>query len=343
MLGLVLIYVGSYTPEAGGSGEGVSVWSVDDPARPRPAAPTAVLPAPSFLVAHPGAPVLYAVNELDDGAVTALAVGPGGALTPAGREPTGGSAPCHLAVTADGRHLLCANYGSGSVAVFPLGSGGTLGARSDLVAHQGSGPVPDRQEGPHAHHVSVRGADVTAVDLGTDTLYGYRLEPGGTLTPTWTTGAGAGSGPRHLAVAATGRRYVADELGSTVSVYEPDPAGGLRLTHRRPATLRPPDGDNFPSEIAVSADGRFVYVANRGNDSVSTFEIAGDALAPVDEVATGGVGPRHFAFVGDFMYVANERSHAVTVLDVSSGVPRPAGIRIDVPSPVCVLPVSPSI
>jgi 6-phosphogluconolactonase len=272
--------------------------------------------------------------------VTTLAIAADGALRAVSRQPSGGSAPCHLAVTADGRHVLCANYGSGSVAVFAVDDDGTLGARTDLATHQGSGPDPERQEGPHAHQVVVSGVEAIAVDLGTDSLYGYRITPDGKLDPTWTTHTGAGIGPRHLVNGPAGRRYVADELASTVSVYDPDPAtGGLRLVHRRPATLTEPAERSYPSEIALSADLRFVYVANRGNDTVTTFAVAGDELTGVDETPCGGRRPRHFALDGDLMYVANEHSHTVTELrvDPDTGVPRPTGARIDVPSPVCVL------
>jgi 6-phosphogluconolactonase len=221
-----------------------------------------------------------------------------------------------------------------------------LGARTDLVHHHGAGPDHERQEGPHAHQVVVSGAsgasgtDVTAVDLGTDTVYGYRLGADGGLTPTWETETGAGIGPRHLVIAPGGRRYVADELASTVSVYDPDPTtGGLRLVQRRPATLTTPAERNYPSGIALSADGRYVYVANRGSDTVTTFAVDGEGLTGVDETACGGRWPRHFVLDGDLMYVANQNSHTVTVLrrDPETGVPRLTGARIDVPSPACVL------
>jgi 6-phosphogluconolactonase (cycloisomerase 2 family) len=187
--------------------------------------------------------------------------------------------------------------------------------------------------------VSVIGAEVTVVDLGTDTLYGYRLDPDGRLHASWRTYAGAGVGPRHLVSTPTGRRYVADELASAVSVYDPAPDGGLRLVHRLPATLTQPAERNYPSEIALSADRRFVYVANRGSDTVTTFAIDGDGLTGVDETPSGGRQPRHLTLDGDLMYVANQRSHSVAVfrVDPATGVPRPTGARIDVPSPVCVL------
>jgi 6-phosphogluconolactonase len=330
----VLIYVGSYTAEADGDGTGISVWGTDG----RPAAPTVPLTAPSFLTAHPTRPALYAVGEVDDGSVASLAAAADGSLTVTARQSTRGSQPCHLSITADGRYLLVANYGSGSVAVLAVDSDGTVGTCTDLVQHTGCGPEADRQDGPHTHEVVVDGDAVTAVDLGTDTIYGYRLDPAGRLGAAWSTHAGAGVGPRHLVAAPDGRRYVTDELGSTVSVYAPDPAG-LRLVHRVPATLREPAGRNYPSGIALSADGRFVYVANRGNDSLTTFAVDGDRLAPVDEIGSGGTWPRDLTRHGELIYVPNQRSHTVGVFRVTggTGAPRDTGERLEVPSPACVL------
>jgi 6-phosphogluconolactonase (cycloisomerase 2 family) len=137
----------------------------------------------------------------------------------------------------------------------------------------------------------------------------------------------------------SGRRYVADEQSSSLSTYVPDPAtGGLRKVHEQPATLEPPAGPNHPSEIALSADCRLVYLANRGNDAISTFEVDGGVPVPVDEAPTGGVFPRHFAVAGSSLYVANEHSHSLTVLRLDEGRPRPTGVSHETPSPTCVLP-----
>jgi 6-phosphogluconolactonase len=94
----------------------------------RPIGPPLLTPAPSFLAVHPALPVVYAVSEVDDGAVDAFRLDD--SFAPAGHLSTGGSQPCHLAVTPDGRHLACANYGSGSVAVFALGTDGALDRRT---------------------------------------------------------------------------------------------------------------------------------------------------------------------------------------------------------------------
>jgi 6-phosphogluconolactonase len=158
------------------------------------------------------------------------------------------------------------------------------------------------------------------------------LTPAGTLTATGT--VTATGGPRHLAAAATGLVYVADELSSSVSVYR---AGDL--VHRRPATLVEPAGRNYPSEIALSADGRYLWVANRGNDTITTFAVDGDGLTPVDEIASGGAWPRHFLVDGDRLWVANQYAGNVTELrvDAATGRQQPTGTVWEVPAPACVL------
>jgi 6-phosphogluconolactonase (cycloisomerase 2 family) len=290
--------------------------------------------APSFLAAHPGLPVLYAVNEQDGGAVVALAIGDGGTLTPLGAQPTGGEHPCHLATSPDGRYLAAANYASGQVTVLPLGDDGTIGPRTDLRQHTGSGPDPERQRGPHAHQVTWAGGLLSAVDLGTDTVYDYRLDAGGRLVDHQTTKCAPGSGPRHQVFHPSGHRYVVDELTSTISTY-----GGATHLDTVPATLVEPAGRNYPSELALSGVGRRLYAANRGNDTIATFEVGGDGrLTPLDETRTGGAWPRHFAVVSGRLLVANQHSGTVTALVLDGdGIPRTPTIVAEVGDPSCVL------
>jgi 6-phosphogluconolactonase (cycloisomerase 2 family) len=289
-----------------------------------PVAATAEVPAPSFLTAHPWAPVLYAVSEVAEGSVSALAAGQ---LRLLAQERSGGGAPCHLAVSPDGRYLLCANYG-GRLTVFPIDGDATLAGRpTDTASHV------------HPHHCSWQRGEATVVDLGADALYGYAIEDG-RLRRTWVAPAEPGAGPRQLAIHPAGYHYVADELSSTVSTYLRQPGGGLELAATVPATLVAPADRNYPAEIAVSGDGRFVYLANRGNDTITTFAVGpAGRLRAVDEVPTGGVWPRHFTIAGPVMYVANQRSGTVTVLRLHDGVPRPTSAVIETASPSCVLVV----
>ena len=113
--------------------------------------------------------------------MTALALSDAGALSVLGEAETGGAHPCHLAVTPDGRFLLCANYTGGSLAVFSLSASGAIEARTALVQHTGSGPDADRQEAAHVH-MAVPSPDstvVSAVDLGTDEIRSYTLSSDG--------------------------------------------------------------------------------------------------------------------------------------------------------------------
>ncbi|GAB3975442.1 hypothetical protein GCM10029978_059580 [Actinoallomurus acanthiterrae] len=176
-----LVCVGSYTKEAGGRGIGITTfWQDPEDGTLQPADSVAV-PAPSYLVWHPDLPVLYAVNELTEGMVTALRAEPDGRLRPMVSLPSGGATPCHLALTPDRRHLLCANYHGGSLAVFALDDAGRPIERVDLVRHRGHGPHPDRQDAAHVHMAVPDGAGdtVSAVDLGTDEIRGYRLSSAG--------------------------------------------------------------------------------------------------------------------------------------------------------------------
>jgi 6-phosphogluconolactonase len=344
-----LVFVGCYTPESGGDGEGIALLRRD----PATGALTrlgtvARTPSPSFLTQHPALPVLYAVNELDEGTVSSWSVAGDGTLTPLAVRSTGGQAPCHLAVSGDGRHLLAANYGSGSVAVLPLDPDGVPGERTDLLDLDGHGPDPDRQAGPHAHMVAPdpHSATVLVVDLGADRVRRYRLDPvsGRLSTQPTAVVAEPGTGPRHLTRHPDGALLLVGELGGNLTWFRPDPDGGRLRAEGRVATSSAA-GPVYPSEIVVGADGRFVHVANRGPDTVTTFAWDGTAASVVSEVPTGGAWPRHLALLGDHLYVANERSHSVSGfrVDPESGVPTALGDPTAQPSPTCLLRWRPTI
>jgi 6-phosphogluconolactonase (cycloisomerase 2 family) len=352
-----LVYIGSY-------GSGISIYERDgERLRPFDRVDS---PDPSFLVADPGRRYVYACNELTDvpspaaerneasrssdgghtGTVSAFAVQPDGRLRLLNTQSTGGTLPCHILLHPAG-YLLTANYGSGSVSVHPVEPDGTLGELTDLAEHHGHGPDQDRQAGPHVHEINLASGVVVAVDLGLDRLVGYRLDPStGRLDPGADPFArsAAGAGPRHAVAHPTGRWYVANELDSTVSVFEPD--FELRELHLRstvPATLESPAERNYPAGIALSGDGRLLYVSNRGANAITTFTVD-DAglLRAVDEVPAEGVWPRHFAIVDGLMLVANERSDSLTGfrLDPDTGRPRPLGVLAEIGIPTCVLPVA---
>jgi 6-phosphogluconolactonase len=330
------VYLGCYTTGAGGEGAGIMV-ARRDPATGALDEPVVVAetPAPSYLVSHPSLPVLYAVDEREVGGVAAFAIGADLGLTELNRDATGGSFPCHLAVSGDGQHLITANYGDGSVTVHQLGPDGALAGRTaHHVLGPGSGIDPERQESAHAHEiVPWPDGSLRVVDLGGDAVHALRLAEG---VPSEVDRAHLrpGTGPRHL-VAADGYVYVCGELDAMLTVFAVDPITGAWQEHDRVPAGSAGGG---LSEILLSADGRFLYVASRGPDTIATFALEDGQPRLVGEVGTGGSWPRQATRVDDLLYVANERSHTVVVfrLDAVTGLPAPTGCVRHVPSPTCV-------
>ncbi|HEY2792373.1 MAG TPA: beta-propeller fold lactonase family protein, partial [Micromonosporaceae bacterium] len=180
---------------------------------------------PSWVVRSPDGRFLYPVSEAEQGQVAAFGAGAGaGALAlpdahfaELSAHPTGGAEPCHAAFIGGWSHLAVANYASGSLSVHPIGPDGSVGARTCLIQHSGSGPDPDRQAGPHVHMVTEdpAGRHVLAVDLGVDSIFGYELDRAtGVLHQVSQTRLRPGFGPRHLAFHPDARHvYVVGELG----------------------------------------------------------------------------------------------------------------------------------
>ncbi|MFF5964851.1 lactonase family protein [Streptomyces collinus] len=338
------LYLGTYTSaEGGGKGIGLATY---DAATGRITGSGTITGVgdPSYLALHPDRRTLYAVNERDDGAVTAVRLADRKVL---GSRGTGGAAPCHLSVHPGGRWLLSANYGSGSVAVHPIDASGALGERTDLVRHTGPPPGPG-QDGPHAHQfvTSPDGGHVLAVDLGTDTVYTYRLDDkAGTLTEVAQARTRPGAGPRHLTFHPGGRyAYLANEVDNTVAVCSYDPASGRVEVGEAQSTGTGP-GTNYPAQILVTENGRYAFLSNRGHNSLTRYAVEADGarLRLLGTVPVGGDFPRQIAFSpeGTLLFAANQKSSTVTVfhVDDTNGELRRAGEAFPSPVAVCALPL----
>jgi len=313
----VRLVLGGYTSGAGG---GLGVVTLEGA---RFGSPVVVAEAanPSFLVVSPDSRFVYAVLEGDEGAVGAWVVGgDDGPWRALGEQPTGGSAPCHLALSPCGRFVVTANYGSGSVSVHPVGFDGSLGERTDLAVHAGRlGPVADRQDRPHAHQVVFGpSGELFSCDLGLDAVIAYELDGGtGRLSEVARSAFAAGTGPRHLTFSPDGgTAWVVGELSSTVTACEVD---GPSLTPVASVSTRSTSavGENLAAEILMSADGGEVFVSNRGDDTVASFTVDGTSLRLNGVADCGGHWPRFIAF-GDSeltVVVTNERSGSVAHLE----------------------------
>jgi 6-phosphogluconolactonase len=343
-----LLYVGTYT--ASDQSAGVHQLRMDTR--------TGVLrlvgsvdagPNPSFVALHPNGRLLYSVNEVEQGAVSACAIaGQTGALTRLNQQPSGGSAPCYVSVDKSGRALLVANYDSGSLALLPIQPDGALAAPASVVKHTGSGPVADRQGQPHAHCIIADPSNrfALAADLGADRVFVYRLDVDGKSLRHSEGGDAvmrAGAGPRHLAFHPTlPFVFVANELDSTVATLRFDAQrGALTVLETRSTLPAGWTGTNFPADIHVAPSGRTVYVSNRGHNSIAVCSVAeSGALSLEQTVSTDGDWPRNFSLdpSGRWLLVANQKSNSIVVFsrDEETGTLTPTTQRLAVTSPVCL-------
>lgn len=253
------------------------------------------------------------------------------------RVPSGGTAPCHLALNNTATLLAVANYESGTTALFQLATDGAPVEPPLVQQHTGSGPVPERQEGPHAHWVGFAANRLLYVaDLGIDRVLAFDMDAasGHLGVPQDAYVAPPGSGPRQLAFhPRLPIAYLVSEMNSTLTVLRIEEDG--TLTARQILSTLPSDAGpgSLGGAIALDAHMARIYVSNRGHDSIATFAIGDDGDVDLLGYATsGGSSPRFLLIEAERLLVAHEKSGGVTALPLNNrGLPGAVNARADVP------------
>jgi 6-phosphogluconolactonase len=347
-------YVGGYTtPDRNGRGNGINVYRVD----PVNGGWTHIqtvggLENPALFTLTRDSTRLYSVHG-GRNLMSAFAVDrQTGKLTLLNQVDCQGNNPVDSALDPTERFLVIANYGSGAVAVMPIDEDGRLQAVSQLTPLQGTpGPNAKEQASSHPHAVifDPTGQFVVVPDKGFDRTFFFRFQDG-RLTPTeqGSVQSAPGAAPRHTVFhPSLPVLYVNNELDSTVTVFAW--AAG-RATERQVISTVPGGhtGHNTTAEIVASPCGRFLYVSNRGQDSIARFVISPGTglLTYADSVPTGGARPRFFTLGLDarHLYAANQDSDDITVfhVDQDAGSLILTGVRIEVGSPSAISFVTPS-
>ena len=347
----VFVYFGTDT----GKGGKDIYQSRFDPATGQltPPALAATTAKPSFMALSPARPgqkrFLYAVNEVTDpeGTVTTFIQDPGtGALSQIGQVSAGGPGPAYISVDATGHAAFVANYAGSSVASYRVLPNGTLSQPVDRIDFKDRqkfgvrGPNAGRQDLPHPHCATISPDNrfLLVCDLGSDAISVFVIDhETGHLTTSdpHLFSVRPGSGPRHVAFHPNGRWvYGVNELDSTIDHFlwtttssQENPQGLLVNANFHITTLAPdfPADKNTAAEVAVSPDGLFLYVSNRGEDSLVVFAIrAKDGhLTLVQRISCGGKIPRQFTLdpTARFLLCGNQGSSSVTVFrrDAGSG------------------------
>lgn len=355
-----LVYFGTYTNALS---QGIYVSRLDAKAG-KLSAPelAAATPSPCFLAVSPDEKFLYtsdSVKTFDGknvGSVSAFAVDrASGKLSFINAKSSGGAGPCHVSVAAEGKVLLAANYGDGSVKSFQLGTDGGIGADGSVIQHHGSGPNVNRQSSAHAHFITPdpSGHFALACDLGMDKVMIYKINAGDAALAANEIPSGSvppGSGARHLAFSHDGKFvYVVNEMACTVTTFAWDGKAGS-LTPIETVSALPPGveakNDFTAAEILVHPGGKYVYATIRGYDSVTVFaaDKKNGKLTFVQNTPSGGKVPRGLGIdpTGRWLITGHQKSDnaAVFAIDTKTGKLTPTGQSLTIGSPVDVKFVS---
>jgi len=301
----------------------------------------------SFLALHPSKKFLYGVGE---DKVRGYALDPQSQkLTPLNEQPSGGRGPCFVSVDPAGKNTLMANYSGGTISVVPIKPDGSLATPSAMIEHTGKGPHPKRQDKPHPHSINLDPSGKLALvcDLGLDQIKLYKLDvDSGKLEPASPPfiSTPPGGGPRHLDFHPNNKfLYVNDEMGMSVTAFEYDGDGKAKEIQRISTLTRPPTDADTTSQIEVHPTGKFLYVANRGENDITSFSIdqSTGKLTVIGQTPTEGKVPRHFAIdpSGKWLLVANQGGDSVVVLkiDEKTGALSSSGNAVELKQPMCVL------
>ncbi len=341
-----LLYVGVY-------GKGIYAFRYNPAdAALEPLGIAGEFPNPSFLTSDREHRYLYAVSEVEkgDGAVGAFKIDrQSGKLTFLNQQSSDGTAPCHLAVDGATKLLAAANYGTGTVPVFPIEKDGSLGKRTAFLTAEGSGGDPKRQAGPHAHEIVLSSDNhfLYVPDLGLDQIRIYRINSSsGDVTPAEPAAAKEqpGMGPRHMALSHDGKHaYVINELKSVVTAFHVDRStGALTAFQSLPATADGHEADGG-AEILIHPNGKFLYASVRFTGTLAVFAIdaTNGQLRPVQNTSAGGTFPRGVEFdpSGHYLFVGDQKTNTFTTfkVDGATGQLTPTGHKYEVPAPVAFL------
>ena len=348
-----LAYVGCYTTkQRNGRGEGIAVFRIDAATGEWTQVQLVQAPDnPSWLAFDRKQRFLYVAHG-DGQAVTAFRVDEAtGQLTLLGSQDAKGKNGVRLGVDASNRYVVCANYASGTVVVLPIQPDGSLGPATDLAALPGK-PGPHRTQQPYSQPHDVvfdpRDRYIVVPDKGLDATFVFSLDTAsGKLAPASppSVASRSGAGPRHTAFhPSRPYNYVLNELDSTLTTYGFDGERGT-LIPRQVITTLPTTftGDSTTSEIVIAASGRYIYVSNRGHDSITIFAVddSNGTLAHAGWEPTQGKTPRFFAIEpsNTLLYCANMDSDTIVTfrVDAGNGKLTPTGQVVKTGSPSCIV------
>lgn len=339
-------FVGTYTK---GDSKGIYAFTLDTEAgKITEVKAAAELGNPTYLNISTDNQYLYSIiKEGEAGGIAAYSINNQTAeLTPVNKQLLPGSSPCHVSIGHNNKLLFSANYHKAEVISYTINpENGAINPPVSIMKHEGSGP-DYRQEKAHTHFAEMTpdGKYLAVMELGSDFLITYELIGDGHLTEVQRLKLRPGTGPRHLVFHPNQKyAYIMSELSSEVIVLAYHTQDGSFSILQKVSTI--PDDfteNNQGSAIHISSDGRFIYVQNRGHNSIVVFSADQKTgkVTWVEHVSSEGNWPRDFALdpTEKFLVSSNQESHNLVLYarDTDTGKLTLLQSDVAVPSPVCI-------
>lgn len=309
---------------------------------------------PAFIGFHPSKPVLYAsqsaTNDVDlTGTVVFHIDAQTGLLRKSEAQFIQHKAVCCFDIAPSGKYMVQADF-SGMLEVFLLDCNGVPYRKTDTVQLGGNtGPLSKIQKSSRPHHIKfdILGKNIVVPDKGLDLVHIFRLaDLTGKLEHVRSVPVRPASCVRHVSFHPNNRFvYINAEYTSKIYVFEYDCDDGSLNPVQILSTERPTyTGLHcLNSEVQVHPSGRFLYVSNRGDNTICRFlidELSG-ALHSPEWYKCGGDSPRYFSIenCGRNLIVGNQKSGSITVflINPQNGSLSPAICEIQVDCPTWML------
>lgn len=350
------IFVGCYTQKLTedliGKGEGIYCFDFEKDSGQLNLIDVIPSRNPSYLTISKDGRFLYAVEEvpmIEKARIKAFKINPEGSspsITLINEQELPGSFACHLSFINSQTHLVVASYMSGNVLVYPVGEEGNILPFTQNIQHYGSGPNKDRQEAPHPHMVyPLNQNNVFIVDLGLDLAKAYEFDrKSGLLTSTseYDIKISKGAGARHMVRHPdSDYLFIFSEMSTEIFSFR---INEKQIEFMEVISSLPADHNNMPSgaAIRIHPNGRFLYVSNRSNNSITIiqFEKDSEKMLVIGHEQTGGINPRDFNIdpTGNWLLVANQDSDNIVVFSInqSNGLLEKVKISKDIKTPTCI-------
>lgn len=343
------VYIGTYTKTEGhvdGKADGIYLMhqNAETGDLSEPVCVAEVI-NPSFVKASNDGKNLYAVSELgpgdgESGYIYSFSRKENNYLEEIGKISTESFAPCHIAFDKTGKYVFVSNYVGGVVMLYERDEHGKLQKKQKIEL--------ENPETSHPHSVSISADNQNAYinDLGNNKVWLYNFDPNaGKLTPQPKpyVKLEEGAGPRHFSFSRDEKfAYTINELNSSISLFARDPEAGLTLIESYPTLPENFDEKNFTADIHLHPTGNYIYISNRGHNSIAAFRVDEETgkLELIDHYSTQGDFPRNFAISpdGNFLYVANQNSDNISIFRINkmNGELIPHLDSLEVKTPVCI-------